>query len=496
MKSLKIQNLILIEKAEISFGAGLNILTGETGSGKSAILSAIRLIAGERADNSSIRKGADFAIVEALMENGTFIRREIYRSGKNRCFIDEAQVSLSTLKEASDIELVDQSSSHSILEQEKRMLDTFANLLDKVKIFELAYGEEKALDTQLQKLLQTPKDRELEWAQKDLSLIEEVDWKPGEEEKLAQEHHFLTHAQELAEKMSAIGFALTEGGEIPSLKRVQGSLEQCIRFDSKLAPFAQSMKSALLELEEVGRSVQSYADKLETNPNLLTTLEKRMGAIESLKRRFGPDIGAQREKLLRSIEHLSNLDAEIEDVKIRLEKLREKNRALSESITKERQKAAPRLASQVLAELKSLNIPHAQFEIAVGDSFNDIRFLFSANPGIPPIPLEECASGGEQSRLLLALKTILSEGSSCLVFDEIDSNVGGQTAGIIGQKLKRLAEKRQVICVTHFVQVAKYAMDHFLVSKATQGESAYTNVIKLNEQEKEIEYNRMLGNKC
>ncbi len=495
MISLKIQNLILIEKADIAFGPGLNILTGETGSGKSAVLSAIRLISGERADSGCIRKGADFAVVEAVLEGPTFIRREIYRSGKNRCFIDDAQVSLSALRELVDIEMVDQSNSHAILDSQKKMLDTNACLLSDVAAYEASYAEEKAMDSELQILLQTPKDRELEWAEKDLNLIEEVNWKLGEEEKLAEEHHFLTHAQELAEKMSAIAFTLTEGTEVPTLKRVLSSLESCLRFDPKLPPLAQSLKSALLEIEEAGRAIQSYTDKLEADPARLTAVETRIGAIESLKRRFGSNIDEQKGKLLASIDRLTNLDAQIESLRSTLQTLREKNQKWAQAITQKRQKAAPRFSTQVLEELRSLNIPHAKFEIAVGDSYNDVRFLFTANPGLPAIPLEECASGGEQSRLLLAIKSILSDGSSCLVFDEIDSNVGGQTAAILGQKLKQLAEKRQVICVTHFVQVAKCAMEHFLVSKSTKNECAYTSVIKLSETEREIEYSRMLGNR-
>lgn len=493
MNTLRIQNLILIEKAEIAFGPGLNILTGETGSGKSAILLAIRLIAGERADSSWIRKGADFAIVEAILDGPKFIRREIYRSGKNRCFIDDAQVSLSALKEAVDIERVDQSSSHAILDEQKRMLDSFACLSTEVAAFEASYGQEKKIEAEIQTLLQTPKERELEWAEKDLKLIEEIDWKIGEEEKLNEEHHFLTHAQELAEKISRVASTFTEGGELPSLKRALSSLEQCIRFDVKLTLFAQSVKSALLELEETGYSIQAYSDKLEIDPLRLAVVEARMGAIESLKRRFGSDIEQQKTKLIASIEYLSNLDTQIESLRATHKTLREKNLQLAQLITRKRQKAAPIFSKAVLKEIKNLNIPHAQFEISVGDSWNEIRFLFSANPGLSPIPLEECASGGEQSRLILAIKTILAEERSTLVFDEIDSNVGGQTATILGQKLKQLAEKRQIICVTHFVQVAKCAMDHFLVTKVTKNETAITNVIKLSETEKEIEYSRMLG---
>ncbi|PIS02822.1 MAG: hypothetical protein COT85_01970 [Chlamydiae bacterium CG10_big_fil_rev_8_21_14_0_10_42_34] len=495
MKSLKIQNLILVKHAEIHFGKALNILTGETGSGKSAILSAIRLISGERADVSCIRNGSDFAVIEAVLEGPIFIRREIHRSGKNRCFIDDQQVNLSTLKEKTNIEMVDQSSSSTIFSKQKQMLDTFANLTNDVKAFEHSYSEEKAIEFQLDKLQQIPKERELEWAQKDLSLIEETNWQPAEEEKLAEEHHFLTHAQELAEKMSSIAFLLNEGTELTALKRAHTMLDQCVRVDQKLAIASQTMKSALLELDEVAQEVQSYSERLDGDPKRLAYVESRIAAIESLKRRFGSEIKQQKEKLIETIDHLTHLDAQIAELQSQLELIKEKNLVLADSITSKRKEYARPFALNVLEELKNLNIPHAQFEIEVGTAFGDVQFLFSANAGVQPIPLEQCASGGELSRLLLAIKTILSDGESTLVFDEIDSNVGGHTAAVLGQKLKRLAEKRQVICVTHFVQVAKLADDHFLVSKNEENGNTYTTIAKLSDQEKEIEYHRMLGDK-
>jgi len=511
--SLKIENLILIEKAEIAFGSGLNILTGETGSGKSAILSAIRLISGERADMQLIRKGADLAVVEAVLTGiacegedlvlppaGTplHVRREIHRSGKNRCFIEDQQVSLSFLRKCTSIERVDQSSSLTLcsLDQQRILIDAFGGLSAEAAAFELSFGEEKKIEAELQSLFQSQiqRERELEWTEKDLALIVAVNWRPDEEEKLAQEHHFLTHAQELAEKMGAVSSGLTEGAEplIPALKRVAAALEHCTRFDAKLIPIAGSMKSALLELEEGGRSIRTYVDGLEADPGRLLFIEKRIAELESIKRRFGRtfiEVEQQKEQLLAKIDRLTHLDEQIKTIRATLEVLKKKNSTWAQEIYQKRRAAGIRFAAQVLEELKSLNIPHARFELAE----DEIRFLFSANPGVSPIPLEQCASGGELSRLLLAIKVILSEGSSCLVFDEIDSNVGGQTATILGEKLKRLSSQRQVICVTHFVQVAKCAMDHFLVAKTEKEGNAYTTIEKLNHKNRELEYNRMLG---
>lgn len=493
MISLKIQNLILIEKAEITFGAGLNILTGETGSGKSAILSAIRLIAGERADASCIRKGTDLAVVEAVLEGPIYIRREIHRSGKNRCFIDDEQVTVSALRERANIEVIDQNSAQKIFETQKEMLDTFAQISDEVAKCEASCIEERALEAKLQLLLQTPKDRELEWAQKDLTWIEEVNWQKGEDAKLSEEHHFLTHAQELCEKMQGITFALSEENHLPTLKRVYSNLESAARVDTKLVETAKAFKSALIELEEVASTIQTYTDRLEANPEKLASVEKRIADIEALKKRFGADIDLQREKLSKTIDHLSNLESEIESLRDSLEKLRAQNKKAMQVVTEKRKKASPRFSALILDELKSLNIPQAKFEIAVGDTFNEISFLFSANPGVPVMPLQDCASGGELSRVFLSIKTILSAGHSTLVFDEIDGNVGGQTASVVGEKLKRLSQNRQVICVTHFVQVAKHAIDHFLVSKREKEGSSYTSIAKLNEKERQIEFHRMMG---
>lgn len=488
MISLKIQNLVLIEKAEITFGPGLNILTGETGSGKSAILSAISLITGSRADSQMIRKGANFAVVEALIGD-VHIRREIYRSGKNRSFIDDSQVSLSELKGRSDFEMVDQSSSLSLnlSERQTRILDTFAGITDLVDQYNQSVTKQKELEI----FLQEHNAEHLEKMQSDLIFIEDVNILPGEEEKLNEEHRFLTAGSEILEKIGSISSALSECEHPVTLvlKKLSSQLDQCTKFDHTLLPTYQSLKGATLEIEEIAHFLSKYVDRLEVDPSRLGVVEKRIAAIEALKKRFGPNIDELRSSLATSI---NEMDTKIQEAQTTLEKLKKDNELTSQKILDHRLKAAPTLSLLVMKELQSLNIPHAKFEIIIQKG--KIEFLFSANAGQKPIPLDECASGGELSRLLLALTIVLGSGTSTLVFDEIDSNVGGQTATILGEKLKQIGEKRQVICVTHFVQVAKCAMDHFLVEKVESQEAAYTQIIKLDRKAKEGEYNRMLGN--
>ncbi len=484
------QNLILIEYAEVHFGPHLNIITGETGSGKSAILSAIRLLAGGRADVQEIREGADFAVVEATLEGPIHVRREIYRSGKNRCFIDEAQVSLAILRETMQIEQVDQSSAALLasVEQQRHMLDAYANILDQVAAHEKALIEERALENRLQalKLDLHQKEKELQLAQQDLNLLEELQWQEGEELRLNEEHRLLTHGQELLEKLSTVTFTLTEGGELTSFKQNLALLEHASHLDETWAPFAQTMKNALLELKELGLTLRSSVDRIEIDPHRLAIVEKRIGILESLKRRFGPDIASYKKSLeekLRTITE-SSLEAMQQDLLLK----KEQNLQAAHQIKEARRAAAIPFEKHILTELKSLNLPHAQFRITEQN-----RFLFAANLGQMPIALEECASGGELSRVLLAIKVLLARQEKTLVLDEIDSNVGGQTAALLGAKLHALSQKGQIICVTHFVQVAKCATDHYRVRKIIHEGGVRTLIEKLDAKEKEKEYLRMLG---
>jgi DNA repair protein RecN (Recombination protein N) len=500
ISSLKIQNLVLVEKAEIPFGPGLNILTGETGAGKSAILLAIRLLSGDRAETQMIRDGADLAIVEARIST-LLIRREIYRSGKNRCFIDDAQVNLSALRTATSplLEKVDQSSSLALLQEETQrdLLDAFCRL--DTESFSHLFSSLRQKEEELASLQSQSKEKELAWAEKDLQLIEETNWQNGEEQKLTQEHLLLVHAQELLEKLGAISSSLTEGNTpiVSLLKRYSASLEKF----PILAPIAASLKTAALEAEDASLSILSHLDKLDASPETLIAVENRLASIETLKRRFGSFEAVQQKKqeLLAHIERLFSLDETINALQKQIGLLQIEIQTSARSLSEQRKTGAALLETQTLAELKSLNLPHAAFSIHITPKplssygADEITFLFSANPGLLPAPLQQAVSGGELSRLLLALKTTLANTSSTLVFDEIDSNVGGQTAAILGEKLQRLAISRQVICVTHFLQVARQATHHFRVFKTEEEGKAQTLIEKLSAVGKEHEYNRMLG---
>lgn len=490
---LKIKNLILVESQEIHLGPHLNILTGETGSGKSAILTAIRLIAGERADSEWIRNGADSAVVELQLPDSTWIRREMYRSGKNRCFIDDEQVSLSALKERIPLEIVDQNSSAILFEEQKRLFDHFSQLVEKVKDLEESFLEEKKiLESILQKKEKISEER-LKKLEEEMEQLEALHFKEGEETLLNEEHRRLFHVQEIGEKLQ-FALSMLEGEERNGFKKALQSVEACTLYDAKLQSVSQTLQSALVEINEAAHLISSYIDQLDVNPFRFQEVEKRIAVIEWAKKKYGPNLfqlTAQKKQELQDFLKLSDEILSLEQSHAALSK---QNKKRKEEILFIRKEKAPLFAQKVLEQLLELNIAAPLFEVKLGRELNEVEFLFSAN-GATPLPLKKCASGGELSRLLLAIKTISSDENKTLVFDEIDSNVGGQTAAVLGQKLALLARSRQVICVTHFVQVAKWATDHFLVSKHFHNGSMATKIEKLGEKEKEMEYSRMLGQK-
>ena len=521
IENLAIENLVLVERANISFGPSLNIITGETGAGKSAILSAIRLILGDRADPQLIRKGAERAVVEATIKvrhnsieelelppqnTPIAIRRELQRSGKSRCFIDDQQVSLQQLRQVlgRSIEMVDQGSAASLCSEEEQryLLDGFASLQSDIARFSAQFEAQKGAEVKLQELIDLQKRGALEQTriEEDLAEINEVNWLPGEEEALSEEHSLLTHAQELLEKIGAVTHYLSDS----KLRRLSYQLEQMVPVAPKIEPAVQSLKNGLLELEEGASLLASFGSSIESNPNRVAAIDERIGAIERLKKRFAPNydaIESLKREWTAKLNRISNLDEEIEIARTDAAQLQAMNLKDANKITQKRERAAIAFAKSVNGELKTLNLPHAVFAILLEpkpmsqNGSNAIRFLFAANPGQTLAPLDSAPSGGELSRLLFAIKTALAdkEESGCLIFDEIDGNVGGQTAAILGEKLEALSQNRQLICITHFVQVAKKGAHHFLVAKHSTPTEAITKVSLLNSSQKEVEYERMTG---
>lgn len=466
--SLSIQNLILIESAQLEFAPGLNLLTGETGSGKSALLMALRLLAGERADPALIRPGAPSAIVEAELD-GVLYRRELRLNGKSRAFRDDEQITLADLR-ALPLAIVDQSASPTLAspDSQQALLDRYAD--SPIKAYQALYRKGAPSPESLQA---------------DLALFDTINPQPQEEASLNAEHQRLSHAHELLERAGAIQTALSET-VIPALRRL--NLEPLQKLDPTLAPL--STRSSLIELEETSRFLARYLSNLEPNPDRLAQIEARIGGLEQLKRRFGPDYLAERDRLTAALETL-----ESDRLALSL---------AGEQLTASRTRGAVALQTAIQEQLKDLGLSQARIELALQPTppglhgAEQLELLFSANPGHPLRPLSDCASGGELSRLLLALECALADraAATTLVFDEIDSNVGGETAALVGAKLQTLAKHRQILCVTHFVQVARFAERHFHIAKTSDGTTTRATVAPLNALERAREYERMVAGKA
>ena len=392
-----------------------------------------------------------------------------------------------------EIELVDQNSGKELCSSSshKELLDLWAHLPS----FEPSYNEEIALreECSLLRGQQLSAKQILLRSESDLTEIEEAPWKgPEEEAELDAEHKQLVTSSKLALQLSEMQQEL---GSMAIATRLKRLANRCSVHEA-----AELLKSAAIEVEEAEKIVDQTLFLSEVDPRRIEQIEERIGILERLKRRFG-DVEKTKTDLKKRIQELENLDDQLVNAEKRFAEVALRNQIEAADRSKKRREAADELSLQLTDELSSLNLQNARFEVRIEkkelgpDGADTIHFFFSANAGEPLRPLEECASGGEQSRLLFAFKTLFAqkEKRSCIIFDEIDSNVGGQTAAILGQKLSTLARLRQVVSITHFVQVAKQADDHFLVSKSSEEGKTKTCIQKLGQEGRRMEYARMIG---
>lgn len=533
LKQLRIINLILVESAEIEFAEGFNVLSGETGSGKSAIMNAISLIAGDRAETSMIRKGADKAIVEAvfdrkgisiiesLLEQGgidfeegdeLYIRREISAAGKSRAFINNqlAQAGLLRAVCMHLIHLVGQHANQDLLslDRHRDILDLFGGFKDDAAAFSFSWDEEHALQNELDVLVnsEAQRIREIENCQRVIEELEEAGLKEGEDEELFNEYTFLVHAEEIGTKVQDICQMLNgeKSAVLAQLFRQKNTFDSLVGIDPSLAEVSQSFQNAVLELQEVANTLNIYQSRLEHNPDRLTEVNERLTWIARLKKKYGPtlqEVQAFAEENGKKLHELQNADLKIEELRGQLDSIKARNNRLAEQLTQNRKEAAQKLSAALKQELCSLNMPNVDFQIDVtvqkrGRSGDDrVEFFLLPNIGEHRIPIKDCASGGELSRVMLSLQTVLSgkERIPSLVFDEIDANIGGETAKVVGEKMKAIGKKQQVLCITHFPQVAKYADHHLQISKSVIGDRTITFIRALDDSLREHELARMSG---
>ncbi|WP_042280086.1 DNA repair protein RecN [Candidatus Protochlamydia sp. R18] len=532
LKQLRIQNIILVENADISFSSGLNILTGETGSGKSAIMHGLSLAIGERVDTSLIRKGCDKGIVEAifdidrldlnnLLEEGgidheshqdLIIRREIAITGKNRIFINNQSAQASFLRKLGSqiVQIVGQRANQNLfnLDYHREVLDIYGGLSPFLQRYKESYIYENELKKRLDLLIQQDahRMREIDICKSEWEELEEAQLKSGEDEELFTEYTILFNSEELSEKTREINQALS--GEKVSilaiLNRQKQNLESLSHFDPILKEVEQSFQSVFLELQEISHTLRHYQNKLNHNPERLQIVNERLSLLNRLKRKYGGTIDEvihYQQEIKQKLFRLENTDIEIEELKIELQQAQTDTNDLARILSEKRVLLACQLQTALSTQLHSLNMPKAEFKViiepqkrtSIGD--DKIEFFLQPNVGEHRIALKDGASGGEISRVLLALQTILAgkEKILTLIFDEVDANIGGETASIVGDKLKEIGKQHQVICITHFPQVASLADHHLQISKVEKDGRTLTQVQKLDKISCQQELARMAG---
>ncbi|PYI42300.1 MAG: DNA repair protein RecN [Verrucomicrobia bacterium] len=532
---LRIKNLALVQELEWQMGPGFIAVTGETGVGKSIIIGALQLLLGERADKSLIRTGADICTVEAVFtgkelqksnpqlvesgiepcENDLILKRTLSSTGTNRQFINGSLTTLSILKNLGD-ELVDLHGPHD--HQSLLSPETQLSLLDSFARVEAQLGEYRQHYRQLQTLLaeqaalntaETAREQELDLLRHQITEIKSANLVAGEEEEIERRYKLASNSKRLIELATGVANKLSEadGSVLSQLAETQRLLRELEKIDSSIAQLSSAHTASVVELSEIARSLSAYAEKFDLDPQQLAALEQRVSLFETLKRKYGDSIGeviAFGERAVERMRTIEGRDAELERLAREIDNVRTQMNRAGEALRKLRAKAAPKLSENIRRNLRDLGFRQSEFEAKLNaldepgpNGFDSVELLFSPNPGEPLKPLRAIASSGEISRLMLAIKSALAahDAIPLLVFDEIDTNVGGEIAHAVGAKMQMLGRDHQVICITHLPQVAATASSHFVVTKDVARGRTFSNLHEVIGKGRQEEIARMLGGK-
>ncbi|MBQ9091027.1 MAG: DNA repair protein RecN [Anaerotignum sp.] len=538
LEHLHIKNVALIKESEISFGEGLNILTGETGAGKSMVIDSLQFALGGRAGKDFLRHGEKMASVEALFavqssilqekleENGitpeedgsVLIARTLSETGKSVCRVNGSTVTVSMLKEIAEdlIDIYGQHEHQSLLNPSRhiRLLDRFcgAGFGDAMEEYKASFYALKEIEKQLEALMGDESQREQRMDilsfQKDE--IEAAALKAGEEEALLEEKKRLGSMEKLM-RLTGESIALLYDGNdrMPSacdqLGDALSKLQEAADYDHTLKPFADALADAYAAVEDTARELKREADKQENDPAALEEMEERLQVIYKLKRKYGGTVEAVLafyDKVAEELDFLANSNESVAELMAAREKEQKKLTAYAETLTARRKDTADQVAEQIETALRDMEMKDAQFHIQIdekadwtADGKDKVEFLISANAGENLKPLAKIASGGEMSRVMLALKTVLvyADDIGTFIFDEIDTGVSGRTARKVGEKMRFLGGKRQILCITHLPQIAAMADSHFLIEKESRDGETITHVSSLEGEGSVREVARLMG---
>lgn len=528
---LHIENIAVIENADIDFRNGFIALTGETGAGKSILIDSINILLGNRASRDLVRTGCSKAFVSAEFDNvagleklfseygvpdegngSIFLSRELSFEGKSVARINSRPVPASVLKEFGKrlITIHGQQDNGTLLDTSTHLsfLDAYAKNGNKLNEYRTSYRKFRSIKKEIDKLTldDDEKARRVDTLSYQINEIEAAEPVEGEDEDLADRKKVLSGAEKIIESLSAARTILSDGEYNVSemFSQAVTNLESISEFSDELEDFASRSESILTEIDSLAEDVKTLADRFDFNPRELDEIEDRLGVINSLKRKYGRTIGeinsfladakAQLAQIEYSDEAILKLDAE-------LAKAHDELVENAQILTDSRRKAAEEVKREVTKELSELEMPKVRVEVRIDkkkysfDGADDVEFLISTNVGENVKPLSSVASGGELSRIMLALRKILSspEKNETLIFDEIDTGVSGKASVRIAQKMKQMSKTAQVITVTHLAQIAAYADEHLKIEKKDNGQRTFTTVTELDEEGRIEELARLLG---
>lgn len=530
---LHINNVAVIEKAELSFWPGLNVLTGETGAGKSIVIDAISALLGERVTKEIVRTGSDSAVITAQFDMDDLIRswfldndmelpeddellisRKITSDGKSSCRVNGIPLSVSQLRQLGMllIDIHGQNDGQKLLGEanHRNYLDAFAGLEQSAERYRMIFKEFRDAQKAYAELKKSEADKELriEELRRQINEITAADPKPGEQDELLERRHFLKNAGKLTEYIEKAYFSLygdeEQYGAVSLISDSEAAAEAASRISETIEELAESIRDLRYRAEDVTEQLGKLRDRLDFSPGELEALEGRIALLQRLERRYGSveDMLTRLDTAKKELDEMECLSERLEALKGQAENLREDVLKTAKQLSDERKKAAKLLQTRIAEELSQLSMPGVRFEVEFAPKtepdetgFDEIRFLMSANAGEALGRISRIASGGELSRIMLAMKNVLSSADNVgiLIFDEIDSGVSGVAAQRVGEKLAELAETKQVLCVTHLPQIAVMADRHFSIEKKQLNNRTYTYVEPLDIDGRKRELARLIG---
>jgi len=539
LEELVVQNYALIDRLQVRFSPGLNILTGETGAGKSILIGALGLILGMKADTGAIRAGTEEIDVSGIVKldndpdvqtwmeekgiaaenNSIIIRRVVKKNGKGTIYVQSTPFTLTALRELTGMlfDLHGQHEHQSLLspENHRRLLDHYGNITAEVTAFSALYTRLLKVREEHTALIaeQRERVRKVELLEYAIQEIEDAKLKVGEEEQLRQEQNLLANHERLIHLVEDVYGATAEsrGGALGNLRQARGLLAEIVKIDSHLNDSNRQLETVFFELEDFVENLGRYKGSINFDPARLEKIEERLDLIKRLEKKYGgtiEEVLAHLEESRRALEGIQNSDATQKKLEEQITGLEKELKARAANITHLRKQAAGGLQEKIVGELKQLGMPKVRFQVQIEDRTSDsgkvlyagtgkdqVEFMIAPNLGEPFKKLVQIASGGELSRIMLAIKTVLAESDhiNSLIFDEVDAGIGGEVAIAVGERLKGLAKSKQVLCITHLATIAVQADNQIKVEKITQADRTVTRVSSVTGPEQQEEIARMLA---